>query len=233
MTIHETAWIAPGAHVSGDVTIGPGCGVWYNAVIRGDECPISIGARSNLQDCGVIHGSAGCTVAIGDDVSIGHGAIVHGCTVEDGAMIGMGAVVLNGARVGKGALVAAGALVPEGMEIPAGMVAMGNPAKVRRPLRDAERAYLLHAAAEYAALAQNNRSKDSDEARTNVRASSFTALFSRKSAGKQRRIPSGRPPPQPASATPPPRSAPRCRSRWRRSPPSGSPHPPCRPPWRS
>ena len=141
MTIHETAWIAPGAHVSGDVTIGPGCGVWYNAVIRGDECPISIGARSNLQDCGVIHGSAGCTV-------------------EDGAMIGMGAVVLNGARVGKGALVAAGALVPEGMEIPAGMVAMGNPAKVRRPLRDAERAYLLHAAAEYAALAQNNRSKD-------------------------------------------------------------------------
>ena len=75
-------------------------------------------------------------------------------------MIGMGAVVLNGARVGKGALVAAGALVPEGMEIPAGMVAMGNPAKVRRPLRDAERAYLLHAAAEYAALAQNNRSKD-------------------------------------------------------------------------
>ena len=95
MTIHETAWIAPGAHVSGDVTIGPGCGVWYNAVIRGDECPISIGARSNLQDCGVIHGSAGCTVAIGDDVSIGHGAIVHGCTVEDGAMIGMGAVVLN------------------------------------------------------------------------------------------------------------------------------------------
>ena len=160
MTIHETAWIAPGAHVSGDVTIGPGCGVWYNAVIRGDECPISIGARSNLQDCGVIHGSAGCTVAIGDDVSIGHGAIVHGCTVEDGAMIGLGAVVLNGARVGKGALVAAGALVPEGMEIPAGMVAMGNPAKVRRPLRDAERAYLLHAAAEYAALAQNNRSKD-------------------------------------------------------------------------
>ena len=143
MTIHETAWIAPGAHVSGDVTIGPGCGVWYNAVIRGDECPISIGARSNLQDCGVIHGSAGCTVVIGDDVSIGHGAIVHGCTVEDGAMIGMGAVVLNGARVGKGAL-----------------VAMGNPAKVRRPLRDAERAYLLHAAAEYAALAQNNRSKD-------------------------------------------------------------------------
>ena len=126
----------------------------------GDECPISIGARSNLQDCGVIHGSAGCTVVIGDDVSIGHGAIVHGCTVEDGAMIGMGAVVLNGARVGKGALVAAGALVPEGMEIPAGMVAMGNPAKVRRPLRDAERAYLLHAAAEYAALAQNNRSKD-------------------------------------------------------------------------
>ena len=99
-------------------------------------------------------------MAIGDDVSIGHGAIVHGCTVEDGAMIGMGAVVLNGARVGKGALVAAGALVPEGMEIPAGMVAMGNPAKVRRPLRDAERAYLLHAAAEYAALAQNNRSKD-------------------------------------------------------------------------
>ena len=157
MHIHETVWIAPGAHVSGDVTVGPDCGVWYNAVIRGDECPITIGARSNLQDGGIIHGSPGCTVVIGNDVSIGHGAIVHGCTVDDGAMIGMGAIILNHAHIGKGALVAAGTLVPEGMEVPAGMVAMGNPAKVRRPLRDSEREYVRSSAVEYAALARDQR----------------------------------------------------------------------------
>ena len=138
MTIHETAWIAPGAHVSGDVTIGPGCGVWYNAVIRGDECPISIGARSNLQDCGVIHGSAGCTVVIGDDVSIGHGAIVHGCTVGDNTLIGMGAIVLNGAKIGSDCIVGAGALVTGKMDAPDGSMILGSPAKVVRPLKPEE-----------------------------------------------------------------------------------------------
>ena len=157
MKIHESVLIAPGAQVRGDVTIGAESSVWYNAVLRGDEAPIVVGRRTNIQDCAVLHGNGDDHVVLGDDVSIGHGAIVHGCTVEDGAMIGMGAVVLNGARIGRGALVAAGALVPEGMEVPAGTLAVGCPAKVKGPLKESTRAYVAGNGEEYAKLAAQTK----------------------------------------------------------------------------
>ena len=138
----------------GQVTLGPGASVWYNGVLRGDMAPITIGAGSNIQDGCVVHVDTGFPVEVGQYVTVGHGAILHGCTVGDGALIGMGAIVLNGAKIGPGAVVAAGALVPQGMEVPAGMVAMGSPAKVRRPLREGEARHNLEGAAHYIRAAE-------------------------------------------------------------------------------
>lgn len=132
-------FIAPGARVIGACILGDDASVWFNAVLRGDLEPIEIGERSNIQDGAVLHTDAGMPCRIGREVTVGHGAIVHGAYVEDGALIGMGAVVLSGARIGKGALVAAGALVPEGKEIPAGWLAMGVPAKAVRELTPEEK----------------------------------------------------------------------------------------------
>jgi carbonic anhydrase/acetyltransferase-like protein (isoleucine patch superfamily) len=128
----QSAWIAPGAIVLGDVVLGPESSIWYGCVLRGDNDRITVGAGSNIQDLTVIHVDAGYPCRIGRQVVVGHRAVLHGCTIEDGALIGMGAIVLNGAVVGAGAVVAAGALVPEGQVIPAGMVAMGSPARVVR-----------------------------------------------------------------------------------------------------
>lgn len=136
--IHPTAFVAEGARILGDVTLGEGVGIWYNAVLRGDECPITVGAFSNIQDGCVLHGDLGSAMVVGELVTVGHGAILHGCTVEEGALIGMGATVLDGAVVEKNAMVAAGALVSPGTVIPAGMLAMGCPAKVKRALSQAE-----------------------------------------------------------------------------------------------
>lgn len=138
MTVDKSCFIAPGAQVMGDVTLGAGSSVWHNAVLRGDEAPIKVGAMSNIQDCTVVHCSHEYPVTIGDYVTIGHGAIIHGCTIEDGCLIGMGAILLNGSHIQAGAIVAAGALVTEGAVVPAGMMAMGSPAKVKRPLRQDE-----------------------------------------------------------------------------------------------
>ena len=148
-------YIADGATVIGDVEIGEDSSVWFGTVIRGDVFHIRIGARTNVQDNSVIHVTTGKhATVVGDDVTIGHRVILHGCTVKNGALIGMGATVMDRAVVEEGALVAAGSLVTEGMVVPAGMVAMGAPAKIRRPVSDAEREYLAYAGPHYVDIAK-------------------------------------------------------------------------------
>ena len=118
MQSHDTAFIAPGAVVLGDVTIGENSGIWYNAVVRGDRDSIVIGRESNIQDNAVVHLGSGYPVEIGDHVTIGHGAIVHGCKIGDNTMIGMGAILMNGCKIGKNCIIGAGALVTQNVEIP-------------------------------------------------------------------------------------------------------------------
>lgn len=122
---------AESAVVVGDVTLAEDVGIWHNATIRGDMAPILIGARTNIQDNSVLHVDTNLPLTIGQDVTIGHGAILHGCTIGDKAMVGMGSIVLNGAKIGKGALVAAGTLVLENTEVPDGAIIMGSPGKIR------------------------------------------------------------------------------------------------------
>jgi carbonic anhydrase/acetyltransferase-like protein (isoleucine patch superfamily) len=134
--IDPAAWVAPGAVVAGRVTIGPESGVWYTTVVRADMEAVTVGAGSNLQDGTVVHADPGFPAVIGDGVSVGHRAVLHGCTVEDDCLIGMGAVVLNGARIGRGSLIAAGAVVSQGTEIPPGSLVAGVPGKIRRELTE-------------------------------------------------------------------------------------------------
>lgn len=128
------AWVAPGAAVIGRVRLGVDVGVWFGAVLRGDNEAIEVGARTNIQEMTVVHTDPGFPVRIGEGCTIGHRAIVHGCTIGDNTLIGMGAIVLNGARIGRDCLVGAGALVTEGKEIPDGSLVVGAPAKVVRAL---------------------------------------------------------------------------------------------------
>lgn len=129
-------FVAENATIIGDVTLGDDCSIWYGAVLRGDVNAIRVGARTNIQDNCVLHVSDGVhSISIAEEVTIGHGVIAHGCTIERGALIGMGSRVLDGARVGALALVGAGALVGEGMEIPPRTLAVGVPARVKRDLR--------------------------------------------------------------------------------------------------
>lgn len=134
--IDKSVYVATGAIITGDVTIAEDCSIWYNAVIRGDEYPITIGSRSNIQDNAVVHVGAGHSCIIGHNVTVGHGAIVHGCTVGDDTLIGMGAIILNGARIGKNCIIGAGALVSEGKEIPDGSVVLGVPGKIVRQVNE-------------------------------------------------------------------------------------------------
>lgn len=131
-SIDRSVYMARGSVVTGDVTIGEGCGIWYNAVIRGDEDSVVIGKGSNIQDNAVVHVDAGHPVRIGEGVTVGHGAILHGCTIGDNSLIGMGAIVLNEAVIGRDCIIGAGALVTGGSVIPDGSVAFGNPARVRK-----------------------------------------------------------------------------------------------------
>jgi carbonic anhydrase/acetyltransferase-like protein (isoleucine patch superfamily) len=147
--VDPTAWIAPGATVLGDVTIGADSTVWYQAVIRGDTDAIRIGRGTNIQDGCVLHADPGVPCTIGDHVTVGHAAIVHGATVEDDCLIGMKAVVMNGAKIGRGSIVAVGAIVTEGTEIPPGSIAMGQPAKVKRQVTERDLARIRHAAEHY------------------------------------------------------------------------------------
>ena len=140
-------YIAPGARLIGNVTLGEAAGIWFNAVLRGDNEPIVIGPGTNVQDGCVLHTDPGFPLTLGAGVTVGHSAILHGCTIGDGTLIGMGAVVLNGAKIGKGCLIGANALVTEGREIPDHSLAVGQPARVIRPV-DAARAAELRRAAE-------------------------------------------------------------------------------------
>ncbi|WP_294644830.1 gamma carbonic anhydrase family protein [uncultured Aureimonas sp.] len=155
--LSDTAFVAPGAHVIGDVVLGEDVGIWFNAVIRGDVAPIRVGARTNIQDGAVLHADPGFPLDIGEGCTIGHQAIVHGCTVGRNTLIGMGATVLNGARIGADCLVGAGALVTEGKEFPDGSLIVGAPAKVVRALDAAAIEGLRQSAERYVANARRFR----------------------------------------------------------------------------
>jgi carbonic anhydrase/acetyltransferase-like protein (isoleucine patch superfamily) len=144
-------WVAPGAHVMGRVVIGAGVGIWFGAMLRGDNEPLVIGEGTNIQENCVLHTDMGYPLTIGRDCTIGHTAILHGCTIGDGSLIGMGATVLNGAVIGAGCLIGAGALVTEGKVIPDGSLVMGSPGKVVRMLDADAQAKLRLSATNYRA----------------------------------------------------------------------------------
>ncbi len=150
-------FVAPNATVIGDVALGDRVGVWFGAVVRGDRDRIAIGADSNVQDNCVVHCSPGHPVTLGREVSVGHGAVLHGCTIGDRVLVGMGAVVLNGAVVGEDSVIGAGAVVTEGAEIPPGSVVLGVPGKVVKQTTDEQRAHIRRNAATYVALAGRYR----------------------------------------------------------------------------
>lgn len=147
--IADDAWIAPGATVVGAVTLHPGASVWYGAVVRADNAPIVIGRDSNLQDNVSAHVDPDFPLTVGERVSVGHNAVLHGCTIEDDVLVGMSATVMNGARVGSGSLIAAGAVVTQGAVIPPRSLVAGIPAKVRRELTNDELRGIAQNAAVY------------------------------------------------------------------------------------
>jgi carbonic anhydrase/acetyltransferase-like protein (isoleucine patch superfamily) len=136
--VDNEAWVASNATLVGSVTIEAGASIWYGAVLRADNEPITIGARSNVQDNCAFHVDVDRPVSLGEGVSVGHGAVVHGATIGDHVLVGMGAIVMNGATIGDESMIAAGALVTEGMEVPPRSLVTGVPGKVRRELSDAE-----------------------------------------------------------------------------------------------
>ncbi len=157
--VDPTAWMAPGAIVTGDVHLAEYASVWYGAVLRGDSASIHVGARTNIQDGSVVHVDHGMPTVIGADVVIGHGAIVHAATVEDGCLIAIGATVLSGAVIGRGSIVGAGAVVTEGKVIPPRSLVLGVPGRVVRQVDDAQVAKVREQAARYAAYAEVYRAR--------------------------------------------------------------------------
>jgi carbonic anhydrase/acetyltransferase-like protein (isoleucine patch superfamily) len=144
-------WIAPGAALIGEVRLKQNASVWFGAVLRGDNALIEVGEGSNVQDGAILHTDPGCPLVVGPEVTIGHRAMLHGCTVGEASLIGIGAIVLNGARIGRGCLVGAGALITEGKAIPDGSLVVGAPARVVRALAPEEQAGLRASAARYVA----------------------------------------------------------------------------------
>ena len=142
--------------IDGDVTIGEDVGIWHYAVVRGDEAAIRIGDRSNIQDGCILHVDEGTALTIGNGVTVGHRAVVHGCTIDDDVLIGMGAIVLNGAHVGAGSIIAAGAVVLGGADIPPNSMVMGVPAKVRGTIRPEQLKASRENAERYVALAKKH-----------------------------------------------------------------------------
>lgn len=151
------AWVAPGATLVGEVHLAEAASVWYACVLRADGDRIDVGLGSNLQDGCVAHADPGKPVTVGSGVSVGHRAILHGCTIEDDSLVGMGAVVLNGARIGRGSLIAAGTVVREGMDVPPGSLVAGVPGKIRRELTPEDAEALLANARDYQALTERHR----------------------------------------------------------------------------
>ncbi len=157
--VAASAWVADSAQVIGDVALAEGASVWFGAVLRGDNTRLQIGARTNIQDGAVLHSDAGQPLTLGDDVTIGHQAMLHGCTVGDGSLIGIQAIVLNGARIGRSCLVGAGAVVTEGKQFEDGWLILGAPAKAVRPLTPEQLEGLARSAAGYVAKAQRFRTE--------------------------------------------------------------------------
>lgn len=155
--IHPSAFIARGAAVMGDVTIGQDASVWYGAVLRGDMAPIVIGPETNLQDGTIVHVDDDAPCIVGRRVGVGHRVILHGCTVEDECLIGMGSVLLNGVRIGTGSVVAAGAVIPEGMQVPPRSLVMGVPGRIVRPVDPALAARIAETWAHYVGQARAHR----------------------------------------------------------------------------
>ncbi len=147
--IAENVYIAPGAKISGDVTIGENSSVFFNAVIRGDVDAISVGRFTNIQDNCVLHSSSGLPISIGDGVTVGHGAIIHGCTIGDSVLVGMGSIIMNGVEIGEHSVIAAGSIVTEGKKIEPYSLVMGAPGKVVRTLNEENTAAVEMAAKGY------------------------------------------------------------------------------------
>ena len=141
--IHPSAFVAPNATLRGDISLAADSSVFYGAVLRGDRAPITIGAGTNIQDNCVVHVDYDHPVTVGENVTVGHGAILHGCTVGDNTLIGMGAIVLDGAKIGDDCIIAAGAVVTGNMDAPAGSLLVGSPAVVAKPLNDKQKASCL------------------------------------------------------------------------------------------
>ncbi|MFI9628048.1 gamma carbonic anhydrase family protein [Streptomyces sp. NPDC052042] len=160
--VDADAFTAPTSVVVGEVTLEAGSSVWYHAVLRADCGPIVIGSDSNIQDNCSVHTDPGFPVTVGERVSVGHNAVLHGCTVEDDVLVGMGATVLNGAHIGAGSLIAAQALVPQGMRVPPGSLVAGVPAKVKRHVTEEEREGIRFNAAGYIELAKAHRRAHED-----------------------------------------------------------------------
>lgn len=155
--LHPDSWVAPNATVIGQVSLHAGASAWYGAILRAEAEVIEIGAGTNIQDGVTIHVDPGFPVRVGAGCSVGHNAVLHGCTVEDNSLVGMGAVVLNGAVVGSGSLIAAGAVVPQGAVIPPGSMVAGVPGKVRRQLSEDEINGIRHNALVYQELVKRHR----------------------------------------------------------------------------
>lgn len=155
--IDATAWVHPSASLCGTVTLAPLVSVWGGAVLRGDTDQITIGAGSNIQDLTMVHTDAGLPLVVGEGVTVGHRAILHGCHVESGVLVGMGAILLNRCRIGTGSIVGAGALVAEGVVVPPNSLVLGMPAKVVRQTTDAERAKIAQSALHYQRQAAAHR----------------------------------------------------------------------------
>lgn len=154
-TVPSDVYLADSAAVIGDVVIGAGSSVWFGAVVRGDQMPIRIGATTSIQDNSVLHVTSGVAgTIVGDRVTVGHRVILHACTVSDDCIIGMGAIILDRARIGRYCIVGAGALVTPGTDIPDGHLAIGSPARVKRPITDEERAWIASSAQHYVELTQ-------------------------------------------------------------------------------
>jgi carbonic anhydrase/acetyltransferase-like protein (isoleucine patch superfamily) len=157
--LHETVFVADGAKIIGDVEIGEHCGIWFNAVLRGDVNFIRIGSRTNIQDNSVLHvTSKTAPLNIGSNITIGHNAVLHGCTIEDFCLIGMGAIVMDRAYIHRHSMVAAGAIVLEGFDVPEGMLVAGIPAKVKRALTEEEMQFIRQAAVNYVDYVQAYKS---------------------------------------------------------------------------
>ena len=155
--IDESVFVAESADIIGDVKIGKNSSIWYNTVLRGDEHAIRIGENTNIQDGTVIHVGWDVDTVIGDNVTVGHNALVHGCKIGNNSLVGMGAIVLNGAEIGEYCMIAAGALVTQNKKFPHGVLIMGSPAKVVRELTDEEKQSLIKSADDYYKNAQRHK----------------------------------------------------------------------------